>query len=156
MRIDAASEPKSGSVVASAVIGGRSAVSGRSQRSFCSSVPSASTGSAKKPFDVIRLPIPEQPWHSSSCTRQPVNASVSPPPPSSSGSMNDVSPMPAALCHSSHGTSVSASSTAAAAGRISRAAKSRQTRWISSCSGVSSNTRGNVSLPDSVVSNHLL
>ena len=97
MRIDAASEPKSGSVVASAVIGGRSPVSGRSQRSFCSSVPSASTGSAKKPFDVIRLPIPEQPWQSSSCTRQPVNASVSPPPPSSSGSMNDVSPIPRRL-----------------------------------------------------------
>ena len=136
----AASEPKSGSVVASAVIGGRSPVSGRSQRSFCSSLPSASTGSAKKPFDVIRLPMPEQPWHSSSWTRQPVKASVRPPPPSSSGSMNDVRPIAAALCHVSHGTSVSASSTSAATGRISRAAKSRQTRWISSCSCVSSIT----------------
>jgi hypothetical protein len=77
----AASEPKSGSVVASAVIGGRSPASGRSQRSCCSSVPSASTGSAKKPLEVIRLPIPAQPWQSSSWTRQPVNASVSPPPP---------------------------------------------------------------------------
>ena len=137
----AASEPKSGSVVASAVIGGRSAVSGRSQRSCCSSLPSASTGSAKKPFEVIRLPMPEQPWHSSSWTRQPVKTSVSPPPPSASGSMNDVSPIAAALCHVSHGVSVSASSTAAAIGRISRAAKSRQTRWISSCSSVSSITR---------------
>ena len=35
-------------------------------------VPSSSTGSAKKPFDVIRLPMPAQPWQSSSCTRQPV------------------------------------------------------------------------------------
>ncbi len=100
----AASEPKSGSVVASAVIGGRSPASGRSQRSFCSSLPSSSTGSAKKPFEVIRLPMPEQPWESSSWTRQPVNASVSPPPPSSSGSMNDVSPIDAALCHVSSGT----------------------------------------------------
>ena len=58
VRIAAASEPTSGSVVASAVIGGRSPVSGRSQRSFCSSVPSASTGSAKKPLEVIRLPMP--------------------------------------------------------------------------------------------------
>ena len=44
--------------------------------------------------------MPEQPWHSSSCTRQPVKTSVSPPPPSASGSMNDVSPIAAALCHS--------------------------------------------------------
>ena len=129
-------------MVASAVIGGRSAVSGRSQRSCCSSVPSASTGSAKKPLEVMRLPMPEQPWHSSSCTRQPVKTSVSPPPPNSSGSMNDVRPIAAALSHRSQGVSVSASSTAAAAGRISRAAKSRQTRWISSCSGVSSITGG--------------
>src|SRR5918997_280298 len=124
----AASEPASGSVV-----------------------PSVSIGSAKKPFEVMRLPMPAQPWHNSSCTRQPVSASVSPPPPSSSGSMNAVRPMPAALCHRSHGVSVSASSTAAAAGRISRAAKSRQTRRISSCSGVSSNTRVTVPLPDGLV-----
>jgi hypothetical protein len=129
-------------VVASAVIGGLSEASGRSQRSCCASVPSASTGSAKKPLDVIRFPMPEQPWHSSSCTRQPVKTSVRPPPPTASGSMNDVRPIAAALCHRSHGVSVSASSTAAAAGRISRAAKSRQTRWISSCSGVSSITGG--------------
>ena len=100
--------------------------------------------------------MPEQPWQSSSWTRQPVNASVSPPPPSSSGSMNDVSPIAAALCHVSHGTCVSASSTSAATGRISRAAKSRQTRWISSCSWVSSITGGTVSFPDCVVSNHLM
>src|SRR4051794_33140543 len=53
--------------------------------------------------------------------------------------MNDVSPSPAALCQSSQGTSTSASSTAADTGRISRAAKSRHTRRISSCSGLRSN-----------------
>ena len=77
--------------------------SGRTQRSFCASVPSASTGSAKKPPEVMRLPIPEQPWQSSSCTTQPVRTSVIPPPPSSSGIMNEVSPRPAALCKISHG-----------------------------------------------------
>ena len=42
-----------------------------------------------------------------------------PPPPYSSGSMNDVSPSAAALYQISHGISVSASSTASAIGRIS-------------------------------------
>ena len=87
----------------------------------------------------MRLPIPEQPWQSSSCTTQPVRTSVIPPPPSSSGSMNEVSPSAAALWKTSHGVSMSASSTAGEIGRISRAAKSRQTRRISSCSGVRSN-----------------
>ena len=81
MRIAAASEPASGSVVASAVSGGTARVSGRTQRSHCSGVPSASTGSAKKPFDVIRFPSPAQPCESSSCTMQPVRQSVIPPPP---------------------------------------------------------------------------
>ena len=135
--MEAASEPLSGSVVASAVSGGSGAHSGATQRSACSGVPSASTGSAKKPFEVSRLPIPAQPWESSSCTRQPVRQSVRPPPPSASGSMKEVSPSSAAAAHSSAGCSVSASSTARETGRISRAANSRQTRWISRCSSES-------------------
>ena len=43
------------------------------------------------------------------------------------------------LVPSSRGTSTSASSTARDTGLISRAAKSRQTRWMSRCSGVISN-----------------
>ena len=105
MRMEAASEPLSGSVVASAVSGGSGAHSGATQRSACSGVPSASTGSAKKPLEVSRLPIPAQPWESSSCTRQPVRQSVRPPPPSASGSMNEVSPSSAAAAHSSAGCS---------------------------------------------------
>ena len=83
--------------------------------------------------------MPAQPYESSSWTMHPVRQSVMPPPPSDSGSMNEVSPMAAARCQISQGTSVSASSTASATGRISLAAKSRQTRLISSCSGVISN-----------------
>ncbi len=82
--------------------------------------------------------MPAQPWASSSWTMQPVRQSVIPAPPTASGSMNEVSPSAAALCHTPHGTSVSASSTSSDTGRISRAAKSRQTRRISSCSGVMS------------------
>src|SRR5919108_6143869 len=70
---------------------------------------------------------------------QPVRQSVIPPPPSPSGSMKEVNPTSAALFHTSLGSSVSDSSTACEMGRISRAAKSRQTRWISRCSGVISN-----------------
>src|SRR5919108_5697864 len=70
---------------------------------------------------------------------QPVRQSVIPPPPSPSGSMKEVNPTSAALFHTSLGSSVSASSTAWETGRISRAAKSRQTRRISRCSGVISN-----------------
>ena len=69
---------------------------------------------------------------------QPVRQSVIPPPPTSSGSMNEVRPMAAAFSHTALGSSVSASSTASETGRISRAAKSRHTRWISRCSGVMS------------------
>ena len=122
----AASEPAPGSVVASAVSGGLSPVSGSIQRRFCSSVPSASTGSAKKPPEVTRLPIPEQPRQSSSWTMQPVRQSVMPPPPYSSGSMNDVSPSPAALCQTSHGDLDVGLVDGGEIGRISRAAKSRQ------------------------------
>ena len=132
--IEAASEPAPGSVVASAVSTGFSPVSGSIQRRFCSSLPSASTGSAKKPPEVTRLPIPEQPQQSSSWTMQPVRQSVMPPPPYSSGSMNEVIPTSAALYQTSHGISVSASSTAWEIGRISRCANSRQSAWISRCS----------------------
>ena len=59
--IAAASEPTPGSVDASAVSGGRGPHSGRSQRSRCSGVPTSSRGRAKKPADVIRLPMPAQP-----------------------------------------------------------------------------------------------
>src|SRR6201999_4501423 len=52
--------------------------------------------------------------------------------------MNEVSPSAVALPQISRGSSVSASSTASEMGRISRAANSRQTRWISRCSSVSS------------------
>ncbi len=92
MRIEAASEPLWGSVVASAVIGGSSPASGSSQRRFCTSEPSTSTGSAKNPLEVIRLPIPLQPCESSSCTMHEVRQSVIPAPPYSSGSMNEVRP----------------------------------------------------------------
>ena len=93
--------------------------------------------------------MPAQPCESSSCTMQPVRQSVIPPPPSSSGSMNEVKPISAALFHSSRGTSTSASSTARDTGLISRAAKSRQTRWISRCSGVISNgARGEATAGD--------
>ena len=135
--IEAASEPAPGSVVASAVSGGRSPAIGSSQRRCCSSLPSSTIGSAKKPPEVIRLPIPAQPRQSSSWTTTPVTQSVSPPPPTSSGSMKEVSPSAAALYQTSHGVSVSASSTSAAIGRISRSANSRQTSRISRCSGVS-------------------
>jgi hypothetical protein len=67
--------------VASAVIGGSSPASGSSQRRFCTSEPSTSTGSAKNPFEVIRLPIPLQPCESSSCTMHEVRQSVMPAPP---------------------------------------------------------------------------
>jgi hypothetical protein len=50
--------------------------------------------------------------------------------------MNDVRPREAALYQTSQGVSVSASSTSAAIGRISRSANSRQTSRISRCSGV--------------------
>src|ERR1700753_1840305 len=73
---------------------------------------------------------------------QPVRQSVMPAPPYSSGSMKEVSPSPAALAHSSRGSSVSASSTAREIGRISLAAKSRQTCWMSRCSSVSSSMDG--------------
>jgi hypothetical protein len=114
-------------------------VSGSSQRRFWSSSPSASTGSAKNPFEVIRFPIPAQPYESSSCTMQAVRQSVMLPPPSRSGSMNEVNPTSAARFQTSLGSSVSASSTASEIGRISFAAKSRQVRRISSCSGLISN-----------------
>ena len=45
----AASEPWSGSVVASAVSGGRSPQSGRRKRSFCSSLPSSRIGAGEEP-----------------------------------------------------------------------------------------------------------
>ena len=51
--------------------------------------------------------------------------------------MNEVRPSAAALYQTSQGVSVSASSTSAAIGRISRSANSRQTSRISRCSGVS-------------------
>src|ERR1700744_6731883 len=56
--------------------------------------------------------------------------------------MNEVSPSAEALRQISRGSSVSASSTASEMGRISRAAKSRHTRWISRCSSVSSSMDG--------------
>src|ERR1700749_1997788 len=56
--------------------------------------------------------------------------------------MNEVNPSAVALPQISRGSSVSASSTAREMGRISRAAKSRHTRWISRCSSVSSSMDG--------------
>ena len=136
--MDAASDPAPGSVVASALIGGLSPAIGSIQRRFWSSLPSSRTGLAKKPPEVIRLPIPAQPQDSSSWTMQPVSRSVRPPPPNSSGSMNEVRPREAALYQTSQGVSTSASSTAREIGRISFCANSRQTAWISRCSGVNS------------------
>ena len=121
-------------MIASAPSGGSEPVKGRSQRSFWASSPSTVTGSAKKPLEVIRLPIPAHPCESSSWTMQAVRQSVIPSPPYSAGTMNDVRPSVAALRQIAHGTSVSASSTARDTGRISFAANSRQSRWISSCS----------------------
>ena len=69
---------------------------------------------------------------------QPVSTSPIPPPPTSSGSMNEVSPTSAALCTTSTGETVSASSTSAAIGLISARAKSRASAWISRCSSVRS------------------
>ena len=94
--IAAASEPTPGSVDASAVSGGVGEQSGASHRCCCSGVPTSTTGRAKNPPDVTRFPIPAQPQFSSSWTMQPVRTSATPPPPTSSGSMNDVSPTSAA------------------------------------------------------------
>ncbi len=116
--IDAESDPEPGSVVASAVKTGASPVSGRSQASFCSSVPSARIGSAKNPFEHTKFPMPGSPKHSCSWTRHWVKTSVNPPPPYSSGIMKSVMPSFAAWPKSPTGDSVSASSTARAAGRI--------------------------------------
>ena len=49
VEIEAASEPAPGSVVASAVNGGRSPAIGSSQRPCCSSLPSSPTGPGEKP-----------------------------------------------------------------------------------------------------------
>src|SRR5262245_3692747 len=49
--IEAASDPASGSVVASAVITALGPVTGVSQRFFCSSVPSTMMGSEKNPLE---------------------------------------------------------------------------------------------------------
>ncbi len=49
-------------------------------------------GRGEEPPEVIRFPMEMSPWHSSSCTRHWVTRSVTPPPPYSSGIMNEVSP----------------------------------------------------------------
>ena len=134
--IDAASEPEPGSVVASEVIGVSAPASGVSHARFCSSVPSSMTGSAKKPFEQRRLPMPRSPTHSSSWTRTCVNTSVNPPPPYSSGSMKPVMPTFAAARHRSQGVSTSASSTARPRGRISSRANVLVRSTMSRCSGV--------------------
>ena len=76
--IAAVSEPTPGSVEASAVSGGRWPHSGASQRCRCSGVPTSISGRAKKPAEVIRLPMPAQPQFSSSWTMQPVSTSLDP------------------------------------------------------------------------------
>ena len=134
----AVSEPTPGSVDASAVSGGVGEHSGASHRCCCSGVPTSTTGRAKNPPDVTRFPIPAQPQFSSSWTMQPVRTSATPPPPTSSGSMNDVSPTSAARCTTSTGQCVSRSSTSAATGRISARANSAASAWISRCSSVRS------------------
>ena len=81
MRIEAASDPASGSVIATEQTGGSGAASRGSQRCFCSSVPSASSGPAKKLPCVITQVIGLSPQASSSSTRQtPVKLSMPPPP----------------------------------------------------------------------------
>src|SRR6478672_5682758 len=51
VEIDAASDPDSGSVVASEVIGGFGPVNGDSHRFFCSSEPNSMIGSEKNPLE---------------------------------------------------------------------------------------------------------
>ena len=80
-----ASEPASGSVVASAPSFGLGPQSGGTQRAFCASVPSSTMTPAKNEAEPMKLPIGASPYVSSSWIRQAVVRSVMPPPPNSSG-----------------------------------------------------------------------
>nr|WP_245849530.1 hypothetical protein [Lentzea kentuckyensis] len=133
----AASDPLPGSVTATAVSGGVGVPSGLRNRSCCSVVPRCSIGALKKPLDVIRLPMPMSPWHSSCWISTWVSRSVTPPPPNFSLIMNDVSPRSDAFSHTSSGDSVSASSTARARGRMWSAANFLASSTNCSCSAVS-------------------
>ena len=154
MRIEAASEPLSGSVIASAVIGGSSPASGASQRCFCSSVPEGQDRVGEEAARGEQVADPgaaarELLLHEA--RRQAVGDAARRRTPS--GSMNEVSPSPAALRHSSQGTSTSASSTASEAGRISRAANSRQTSLDRALLVGQIDGRGHLTpLPDSALS----
>ena len=83
--IAAASDPASGSVVASAVAGGAGPHSGGSQRSRCSAEPSASSGPAKNPPWEMQSAIGLSPQVSSSITRSWSTRLSTPPPPYSAG-----------------------------------------------------------------------
>ena len=109
MAIAVASDPASGSVVASAPSSGSGPHSGGTQRCFWASVPSSRTVPAKKPAEQMRLPIAASPQVSSSAMRQAVMRSSMPPPPYSSGMSKHVRPISAAFRKTSRGNSSVAS-----------------------------------------------
>jgi hypothetical protein len=84
--IAAASEPAPGSVIATAQAGGRRWQSDGSQRSFCSAVPSASSGFAKNAPWPITHAMGLSPQAISSMTWQQSRRLETPPPPYCTGS----------------------------------------------------------------------
>src|SRR5919204_871596 len=122
----AASDPASGSVMASPHAGGFASHSGGSQRSFCSSVPMARSGPAKNPPCRMTCVMGLSPQASSSTIRQAATRLSTPPPPYCAGMSKAASPSAAALWNGSHGNS-SDSSYSMETGRSSRRANSRAT-----------------------------
>ena len=116
--------------------------------------PERQHGLGEEPVGGDQVADPGQPWQSSSCTRQPVSASVIPPPPSYSGSMKTVSPIPAALCHVSIGTPSRPRRPPRPPGG-SPAPRSRGRRAGSPPAPRQLEHGGTLSLPDCVVRNHL-
>ena len=95
------------------------------------------TGSAKKPSEVMRLPIPAQPQQSSSWTRHSRDAVGHAAAAVLLGEHEGRQPSSAALYQTSQGISCPPRRRRREIGRISRSANSRQTSRISRCSGVS-------------------
>src|SRR5919201_6008115 len=119
----AASDPASGSVIASPQAGGVGPQSCGSHLSFCSSVPMARRGPAKNPPCRMTCAMGLSPHASSSTILQVASRLPTLPPPYAVGMSKDASPSSAALWNGSHGNS-SDSSYNNETGRSSRSANS--------------------------------